>query len=44
MNFKDISYDKIMQEQPNNTNNFINPLIPQQNEQLSTSLKRKRSL
>jgi len=43
VNCKDISYDKIMQEQPNDTNNLINSLIPQQNEQQSTSLKRKRS-
>ncbi|CAH1712108.1 unnamed protein product [Aphis gossypii] len=43
VNCKDISYDKIMQEQPNDTNNLVNSLIPQQNEQQSPSLKRKRS-
>jgi len=43
VNCKDISCDKIMQEQPNDKNNLVNSLIPQQNEQQSTSLKRKRS-
>jgi len=36
---EDNSYGKIMPDQPNDTNNSVNSLIPQQN----TSLKRKRS-
>lgn len=34
---------KITPEQPNDTNNSVNSLMPQQNEQQNVSLKRKRS-
>lgn len=34
---------KITQEQPNDTNTSVNSLMPRQNEQQNTSLKRKRS-
>jgi len=44
VNCKEISCDKRMEKQPNNTKyNLVNSLMPRQNKQNSTSLKRKRS-